>query len=111
MIVRRFFEPQLAQNSYLLGCAACGDAIVIDPHRDADVYIKAAAADDLKITNVTETHIHADFLSGSRELAQRTHATLLLSDEGDADWKYRFASEGMMIRGGDRVSIGNVDFD
>src|SRR5687767_13003478 len=111
MIIKRFFEPQIAQNSYLIGCAACGEAIVIDPHRDANVYINAAAADDLKITHVTETHIHADFLSGSRELAQRTHATLLLSDEGDVDWKYRFASEGRLIRGGDRISIGNVTLD
>ncbi|MGH9175346.1 MAG: MBL fold metallo-hydrolase, partial [Vicinamibacterales bacterium] len=94
MIVRRFFEPALAQASYLIGCAASSRAIVIDPHRDADVYIRAAAADSLTITHVTETHIHADFLSGSRELTERTGATLLLSDEGDAQWKYGFASEG-----------------
>src|SRR5687767_1837070 len=111
MIIKRFFEPQIAQNSYLIGCAACGEAIVIDPHRDANVYINAAAADDLKITHVTETHIHADFLSGSRELAARTGATLLLSDEGGPDWKYEFAGEGRLIRGGDRISLGNVHID
>lgn len=111
MIVRRFFEPALAQASYLVGCATAGEAIVIDPHRDADVYLGAATAENLKITHVTETHIHADFLSGSRELARRTGATLLLSDEGGAHWKYGFASEGRLIRGGDRIAIGNVTLD
>ena len=111
MIVRRFFEPALAQASYLIGCGASGQALVIDPHRDADLYITAAAADNLRITHVTETHIHADFLSGSRELAHRTGAMLLLSDEGDKDWKYAFASEGRLIRGGERIAIGNVAVD
>lgn len=111
MIVRRFFEPQIAQASYLIGCAACREAIVIDPNRNAETYITAAATDDLSITYVTETHIHADFLSGSRELAARTGATLLLSDEGTADWKYAFANEGRLIRGGDRIKVGNVAID
>ena len=65
MIVRRFYEPQLAQYSYLIGCPTTRSAIVIDPVRDADQYIEAAAAANLRITHVTETHIHADFVSGS----------------------------------------------
>ena len=108
MIVKRFFEPLIAQNSYLIGCAHAGEALVIDANRDVDAYIAAAAADHLRITHVTETHIHADYLSGSRELARRTGAELLLSDEGDADWKYAFASEGRLIRGGATITIGNV---
>ena len=64
MIVKRLFEPLLAQNSYLIGCAATGQAIVIDPNRDVDTYLAAAAAAHVTITHVTETHIHADFLSG-----------------------------------------------
>jgi hydroxyacylglutathione hydrolase len=111
LIVRRFFEPALAQVSYLVGCASAGEAIVIDPHRDVDVYLAAASADQLAITHVTETHIHADYLSGSRELSHRTGATLLLSDEGDADWKYGFAGEARLIRSGDRIAIGNVLVD
>jgi hydroxyacylglutathione hydrolase len=111
MIVRRLFEPQLAQASYLIGCAASGQAIVIDPNRDADAYTHAAAAEALQITYVTETHIHADYLSGSRELAQRTGAALLLSDEGDAEWKYGFGAEARLIRGGDRITIGRVVLD
>jgi hydroxyacylglutathione hydrolase len=111
VIVRRFYEPALAQASFLFGCGASGQAIVIDPQRDVDVYIHAASADNLRITHVTETHIHADFLSGSRELANRTGALLLLSDEGDASWKYAFASEGQLIRNGDRIIVGNIKID
>jgi hydroxyacylglutathione hydrolase len=111
MIVKRFFEPLLAQNSYLIGCGKSGEAIVIDPHRDIDTYLLAAAAEHLTISAVTETHIHADFLSGSRELAQRTGARLLLSDEGDAQWKYAFADEGTLIREGDTIQVGNVRVD
>ena len=92
MIVRRFFEPLLAQASYLIGCTSSGKAIVIDPHRDADVYMRAAAQDNLTIAYVTETHIHADFLSGTRELATRSGATMLLSGEGGDDWQYAFAN-------------------
>ena len=110
MIVKRLFEPLLAQNSYLIGCAAAGEAIVIDPNRDVQHYIDAAEAAGLKITCVTETHIHADFLSGSRELAHSTGARLCLSDEGDEHWKYGFDHD-QKLRNGDRVAIGNVTID
>lgn len=108
MIVSRLYEPAIAQISYLIGCAACGEAIVIDPNRDIQRYLDEAAREGLRITHVTETHIHADFLSGARELAARTGATLHLSDEGDEHWKYQFASEGRLIRHGDRIEVGRV---
>lgn len=111
MIVTRVFEPAIAQASYLIGCAATGEAIVIDPNRDIAQYVQAAARDGVRITHVTETHIHADFLSGARELARATGATLLLSDEGDADWKYAFAGEGRLLHHGDRITIGNIHLD
>ena len=110
MIVKRFFEPLIAQNSYMIGCAAAGEAIVIDPTRDVQQYIAAAEAANLLITHVTETHIHADFLSGARELAHRTGARLCLSDEGDQDWKYQFEHD-RKISHGDRMTIGNVAVD
>ena len=97
MIVTRIYEPAIAQASYLIGCAATSEAIVIDPNRDIARYVEAAAREGVRITYVTETHIHADFLSGARELARATGATLLLSDEGDADWKYGFAREGRLL--------------
>src|SRR5688572_25469188 len=110
MVLKRFFETKLAQTSYLIGCHATGEAIVIDPNRDVDQYLKAAAADGVKITHVTETHIHADFVSGSRELAAKTGATLFLSDEGDANWKYTYAgaAAAVLVRGGDQLNVGNV---
>ena len=62
---------------------------MIDPTRDIEQYLALAASLNLRITHVTETHIHADFVSGSRELAARSKATLHLSDEGGDDWRYR----------------------
>ena len=110
MFLKRFFEPKLAQASYMIGCARAREAIVIDPNRDIDPYLRAAEAEGVRIAHVTETHIHADFLSGSRELAARTGAALYLSDEGDAEWKYAFARDRgvRLIRNGDRIEVGNV---
>ena len=93
MILKRFYDDNLAQASYLVGCPGAGEACVIDANRDLAPYMEAAAKEGVRITAVTETHIHADYVSGSRELAALTGATLYLSDEGDADWKYRFANE------------------
>lgn len=111
MIVNRLYEPAIAQASYLIGCGATGEALVIDPNRDIDQYVQAAAREGLRIAHVTETHIHADFLSGARELASTTGARLYLSDEGDADWKYQFAPEGTLIGNGDRITVGKVQID
>ncbi|MFI5386876.1 MAG: rhodanese-like domain-containing protein [Fimbriimonadales bacterium] len=113
MILKRFYDNSLAQASYLVGCPGAGEAVIIDPNRDIDQYIEAAANEGLRIAAVTETHIHADYLSGSRELALRTGAQLYLSDEGDADWKYAFAKESgaMLVRDGDHFRIGALRFD
>jgi hydroxyacylglutathione hydrolase len=110
MFVKRFFEPSIAQASYLIGCARTGEAIVIDANRDVDQYLEAAEQEGLRITQVTETHIHADYVSGSRELAQRTGASLCLSDEGDADWKYLFRHD-RKLKDGDRMTVGNIAID
>ncbi len=108
------FDEKLAQYAYLVGCQETGEALVIDPERDIDRYIEAAAAEGLTITAVTETHIHADFLSGARELAERLDdVTLYLSDEGDADWKYGW-TEGYnvtFLHDGDTFSIGNIEVE
>jgi hydroxyacylglutathione hydrolase len=113
MFVKRFFEPKLAQASYLIGCAAHHVAIVIDPNRDVQQYIDAAKAEGATIQHVSETHIHADFLSGARELAAKTGATLHLSDEGDADWKYAFAASdnARLLHHGDHITVGNIDLE
>ncbi len=113
MYVKRFFEPKLAQASYLIGCQGAREAIVIDPNRDAEQYVAEAEAAGLVIRHVTETHIHADYLSGSRELAKRAGATLYLSDEGDESWKYGFVADGnvTLVKDGDRITVGNVRID
>jgi hydroxyacylglutathione hydrolase len=110
MILKRFYEDRLAQASFLLGCPASGEALVIDPNRDIERYIDAARAEGLRIVAVTETHIHADFVSGSRDLAQRTGATLAVSAEGGPDWQYDFAAEPgvKLLRDGDTIRAGSV---
>ena len=106
MLFTRIYDDDLAQASYFIGCQATGEAAVVDPRRDIQIYLDEAENNDMKITAVTETHIHADYLSGSRELAAATGATLYLSDEGDAEWKYGF--EGEKIYDGDEIPVGNV---
>jgi hydroxyacylglutathione hydrolase len=113
MILKRFYNEPLAQASYLIGCAATGEALVIDPNRDIDQYLEEARASRLHITHVTETHIHADFVSGARELAARSGARLYLSAEGGDDWQYEFRAEPNVepVRDGDRFKVGNIIVD
>ncbi len=113
MYFERFFDRGLAQASYLIGCQRTGDALVVDPNRDVAQYLAAAQREGLRVTHVTETHIHADFVSGARELAERAGAALLLSDEGDADWKYAFAADAgaRLLHDGDHFMVGNVRID
>lgn len=106
MIFKRFYNDYIAQASFLVGCAATGEAIAIDPNRDLDQYLEAAKAEGLRIVAVTETHVHADYVSGSRELAALTGATLYLSKEGGPDWQYAF--EGERVGNGDAIQIGNL---
>ncbi len=110
MLLQRVWDPKLAQASYLIGCTEAKEALVIDPNRDVDQYLALAASLNLRIAHVTETHIHADFASGSRELAARARAKLYLSDEGGPGWRYAFAaSDGAtLLHDGDRFSLGQV---
>ena len=109
MFFKNIYEPGLAQASYIVGCQATGDALVIDPRRDIDVYLEVAEQENLKITHITETHIHADFLSGSRELAAATGAEMLLSDEGGEEWEYQFKHTG--LKDGDVFKVGNLKIE
>jgi hydroxyacylglutathione hydrolase len=110
MLLRYFYDRRLAQASYMVGCAATGEALIIDPMRDIAPYLQAAADEGLKIAHVTETHIHADFVSGSRELAAATGARLYVSALGGADWQYAFAGERGVIplHDGDAWLVGNI---
>lgn len=110
MFVKRLYDEKLAQASYLIGCQVTDQAVVVDPNRDVDAYIEGAAAEGLEITHIAETHIHADFVSGARELAERTGAKLYLSDEGGADWTYDFAADhgAVLLKHGDSFRVGTV---
>src|SRR5271155_340628 len=114
MILKRFYEEKLAQASFLVGCSATGEAIVIDPNRDIAQYLAAAEAENMRITAVTETHIHADFISGARELAATAGAMIYLSAEGGPDWLYEFADTDanvITVCDGDSIRVGNIRFD
>ena len=113
MIFRRLYHDRLAQASYLLACESTRQAIIIDPLRDPDPYLEAAALEDVRIAFVTETHIHADFLSGAEALATRAGATLLLSAEGDdAGIDARLRRTGATpLRTGDSIAVGRVRLD
>ena len=113
MLLKRFYDDGLAQASYLVGSERTGEALVIDPLRDLEPYIAAATDEELRITHVTETHIHADFLSGARNLVRLTGARLLLSAEGGSDWQYHFAADegAELLRDGDRFSVGEIQVD
>jgi hydroxyacylglutathione hydrolase len=113
MLLERYYDDTLAQASYLIACEKTREAIVIDPTIDAEQYLAAATTRRMRIRYVTETHIHADFLSGSRELARAGKAKLLLSGHGDDTWRYGFAeNEGArLLRDGDSITVGNVRLD
>lgn len=117
MFMRMVYDEKLAQAAYLIGCQKTGEAIVIDPQRDVDRYIKLATENDLNIIAVAETHIHADFLSGARELAEQIDCHVYVSDEGDANWKYQWLNKRStggsykhtLLKDGDTFNIGNIE--
>lgn len=109
MFFQHVYDKTLAQSSYVIGCQATGEAVVIDAQRDVDIYLDIARQNNLRITHITETHIHADFLCGSRELAAITGAALYLSDEGGPDWQYEFPHNG--LREGDVLNVGNLSLE
>ena len=109
MFFQHIYDKSLAQASYFIGCQKAGVAAVIDAKRDVDTYLEIAKANNMKITHVLETHIHADFLAGSRELAKITGADMYLSDEGGEGWEYDFPHIG--LKDGDKITLGNLHFD
>lgn len=113
MLLKYFYDEALAHASYLVGCQRSGEAVVVDPGRDIEGYLERAANEGLRITAVAETHIHADYVSGARELADRINAKLYISDEGPAEWKYEFLRPypHQLLHDGDQFKVGNLRFD
>ena len=113
MLLKYFYDDKIAHASYMVGCQATGEAIIIDPGRDIKIYLEEAKAQEMKIVAATETHIHADFVSGSRELAEQVGARLYLSDEGDENWKYLYLDnyDHELVKDGSLFYIGNIKFE
>lgn len=112
MLLRQIYDEDLAQAAWLLGCQQTGEAIVIDPERDIDRYMETAKAHGLRITAVAETHIHADFLSGARQLAQATGAHVFVSGLGGDEWRSQWLGSfpHTELGDGDNFSIGGIEF-
>jgi len=100
MYFKQFYLACLAHASYLIG--SDGEAAVVDPQRDVDEYIEHAQAHGLTIKYVIETHLHADFVSGHRELAARTGAMIVFGEKAGAAFPHR------AVRDGEEITIGNV---
>ena len=98
---QRFFEEGLAQSSFLIGCDRTRRAVVIDPRRDAGVYVDAARQHGLTITHAIETHIHADFVSGARELAA-IGARVVAGPGSGLAFEHKEAADG------ERLSVGGL---
>src|SRR5271165_7266596 len=96
--MERFYLGCLAHASYLVG--SDGMAAVIDPQRDVDLYIEAAARAGLKIEHVIETHLHADFVSGHHELAERTGARIYLGEGSGAAFPHVAVNDGGSLQFG-----------
>ncbi|NJK89725.1 MAG: MBL fold metallo-hydrolase, partial [Myxococcales bacterium] len=110
MIFQRFIDEGLSQMSYVVACPRTHKALVVDPTRDIDRYVTFARKRGLNIVYVAETHLHADFVSGARELAMNVDGALLASEEGGADWAYRISpSQAVrLLRHGDRADLGDL---
>jgi glyoxylase-like metal-dependent hydrolase (beta-lactamase superfamily II)/rhodanese-related sulfurtransferase len=100
MEFEQFYLGCLAQASYLIG--SNGEAAIVDPRRDVDVYIEAAKARGLRIKHVIETHLHADFVSGHRELAEKTGAKIYFGEKARAKFSH------VPVKDGDEIRMGTV---
>ncbi len=113
MLVRQIVDSKLAQFAYLVGCPRTGEAIVIDPERDVDRYFDEAARHKLRIVAAVDTHIHADYLSGLREMAERG-VMVYASKEGGADWQYEWLLHSKhahrLLAHGDSFTVGFIEF-
>ncbi|MBV8597001.1 MAG: MBL fold metallo-hydrolase [Candidatus Eremiobacteraeota bacterium] len=111
MFFRQLYDEGLAHASYVVGSETAGEALVVDPRRDIDVYTDLAAAHDLRIVGVAETHIHADYLSGGRELAAATGAMLYVSGHGDEQMGYVNVQNDVrlnLVLDGDDICFGDL---
>ncbi|MGZ4812950.1 MAG: MBL fold metallo-hydrolase [Terriglobales bacterium] len=98
MYFEQFYLTCLAHASYLIGSE--GEAAVVDPQRDVDIYLKAASEQNLKIRHIFETHLHADFVSGHKELAVRTGAKIYIGAQAHAEFPHVPLTDGFEVKMG-----------
>jgi hydroxyacylglutathione hydrolase len=98
MFFEQFYLTCLAHASYMIGSE--GEAAVVDPQRDVDIYLKAAAEQNLKIRHIFETHLHADFVSGHKELAARTGAKIYIGAQANAGFPHVPLTDGFEVKVG-----------
>lgn len=100
MYFEQFYLTCLAHASYMVGSG--GEAVVVDPQRDVDIYLEAAEQQNLRIRYIFETHLHADFVSGHKELAARTGAKICIGAEAHASFPH------VPLQDGDEVPVGQI---
>src|SRR5208337_3081368 len=98
MYFEQFYLGCLAHASYMLGSE--GEAVVVDPQRDVEIYLEAAQKQHLQIRHIFETHLHADFVSGHRELASRTGARIYIGAEAEATFAHVAVRDGFQLQVG-----------
>lgn len=112
MFFKQFYDNHLSQASYLVGCQRTGEAIVIDPVHDLTKYMEVADSEGFKITQAAETHIHADFASGIRDVAERLNANIYVSGEGDDQLSYKNMPEHTnFVKNQDIIQVGNIKLE
>lgn len=112
MFFKQFYDNHLSQASYLVGCQRTGEAIIIDPVRDLTKYMEVADSEGFKITQAAETHIHADFASGIRDVAARLNANIYVSGEGDDQLSYKNMPEHTnFVKNQDIIQVGNIKLE
>lgn len=100
MLFEQFKVEGLGCYSYLIGCPGKGTACVVDPERHVERYIDAAENNGVRITAVFDTHVHADHITGSRELAQKTGADIYIHPAAEAQYSHKTMDEGDSFRFG-----------
>ncbi len=112
MILRRVHDDSLAQAAYLVGCPQSHEAIVFDAARDVDRVLSAAAAAGLRVVAAADTHLHADFVSGTRELVEHHGVRGYISKEGVApEWCPSCADRITMVGDGDSIRVGSITIE
>ena len=112
MFFKQFYDNHLSQASYLVGCQRTGEAIIIDPVRDLTKYMEVADSEGFKITQAAETHIHADFASGIRDVQERLNANIYVSGEGDDQFSYKNMPEHTnFVKNQDIIQVGNIKLE